>query len=202
MKKMDINAMKKMVGAFAFAATILGATNCFACGCQEPCVQEVKKVAVETQTSHGAGCPVPCVVLVREVTEPACAAELPYQLGTAVRFEYNGDTTILEIMGSKEEVAAEYVGAKRQAIREGRLVFVEEYHDIDTNFTSVKLVMKDNLEFYPGFVKSKRFKGYFDPVTKEIADHQNLGYEVVDFTAKDFFYENGGKAEAELAKKF
>lgn len=186
MTKMNINAMKKFfVGAFAVATIALGANNCFACGCQESCVVEVQKVVVSN-----------------EIHEPACAAELPYQLGTAVRYEQNGDTSVLTIMGNKEEVLPEYVGAKRHAIREGKLVFVEEYHDIDTNFTSVKLVMKDDLVFYPGFVKSKRFKGYFDPVTKEIADHQNLGYEVVDFTAKDFFYENGGKAEVELAKKF
>lgn len=186
MTKMNINAMKKFfVGAFAVATIALGANNCFACGCQESCVVEVQKVVVSN-----------------EIHEPACAAELPYQLGTAVRYEQNGDTSVLTIMGNKEEVLPEYVGAKRHAIREGKLVFVEEYHDIDTNFTSVKLVMKDDLVFYPGFVKSKQIEGDFDKVTEKIVENGEQGYKIVDFEGYGFFYEGGSKAKAELAKKF
>lgn len=185
MTKMNINTMKKFVGAFAFAATILGVTNCFACGCQESCVVEVKKVVVSN-----------------EIHEPACAAELPYQLGTAVRYEKNGDTSVLTIMGNKEDVIPEYVSAKRQAISEARLVFVEEYHDIDTNFMSTKMVMKDDLVFYPGFVKSKQIEGDFDKVTEKIVEIGEQGYKIVDFEGYGFFYEGGSKAKAELAKKF
>lgn len=174
------NASKKIcVGAAALAFLALGATDCFAAGCPEPCVAQVKKVAIH---------------------EPACAAELPYQLGTAVWFEKNGDTSVLTIMGPKAEVTPEYVGVKRKTIREGRLVFVQEYYDVDADFTSVKLVMKDNLEFYPGFVKEKQFEGDFDMVTNMAMEYTKKGYQFIEFDG--YGHITDAKGIAAVGKKF
>jgi len=194
------NASKKIfVGAAALAFLALGATDCFAAGCPEPCVAHVKKVTV-IQPSHGENCPVPCVVEVREVTEPACAAELPQQLGTAVRVERNGDTVILNIMGKKAEVDYDYFCAKSDAISDGSLVFVEEYHNLDTDEASVKLIMKENLPYYNGFAKVKHFEGDFDTISELSAKYSQKGYEILDFDG--FGYEPHPKAYLVTGKLF
>ena len=181
MKKTNIKKMEKIVGAFAFVAAIIGSTSCLAHGCPTSCVHEVQKVVV---------------------SEPACAAEVPTQIGTAVRYEQNGDTAVLTIMGSKEEVLLDWTKAKRKAISEGQLVFTQVNQNVDTNEMEAKLVMKKNQQWYNGFVKSIVLDGNFDKVTEKIGEFQENGYKVVDFTGSGFFYEDGGKAEVELVKKF
>lgn len=133
--------------------------------------------------------------------EPACAAELSNQIGTALHYEETGNTAVLTIMGQKDEVLVDFVKAKYNAIAAGELVFAQLQHNIDTNEAEAKLVMKKGQVFYNGCVISYAIEGNTDDAENEIQEFLDREYKLVDLESWGNYYDRGGQTRCTFAKR-